>query len=244
MNNSYDDLLARAKRGKLTAQEISAVVGELQRPDSSKDRYTLLHILGRSGATAYRRLVEQFLECREEPMLARLALKILCDYWTGTAQYIPKILGFLRGLDGDEESDVRQIAISIVGEYLRNNPEPEFLRELIHIFGNEENEQTIREDAYIALARAMGRDWNQLPSSAKHFDLTSQTDPMILHEAKERLFEEESYLKKHDVQTEGAFLKGIKLPDDLEKILKGRKNAEEERPAIHAIVGDSRNMLT
>ena len=217
MNNSYDALLARAKRDELTAQEISAVVGELQRPDSSNDRYTLLHILGRSGATAYRRLVEQFLECRDEPMLARLALKILCDYWAGTAQYIPEILGFLRGFDWDEESDIRQIAISIAGEYLRANPEPEFLWELIHIFETEENEQTIREDAYIALARAMGRDWNQLPSSAKHFDLTSQTDPMVLHEAKERLFEEETHMQEVDDKSDGRGNIYSELADSLSK---------------------------
>lgn len=44
-----------------------------------------------------------------------------------------------------------------------------------------------------------------------------------------------AHLKKPGVQTEGAFLQGIDLPDELETILQDRQIAEVERPVIHTI---------
>lgn len=124
-------------------------------------------------------------------MLARLALQILCGYWGKTAQYLEEVLSFMQGVAWDDEEDVRQIAILEAGEYLRSNLEGRFLQELLRIFEDEAEEQSMREGAYFALARAMGREWVELPSAARHFDLATEIDPAVIQRAKERLSEEE-----------------------------------------------------
>jgi hypothetical protein len=189
---SCENLLERAKwakteQDKLSEEELAMVAEELQKPTPEADRFTLLDILGHAFAVPYRELVERFLECEEDPMLARLAPQILCGYWGNTDQYREEVLRFMRGVPWDEDEDVRQIAISEAGEYLRSNAEPRFLHELISIFESEDEERSMREGAYFALARAMGRDWKDLPSAASHFDLVTQTDPAVIQEARERL---------------------------------------------------------
>jgi hypothetical protein len=188
----YESLLERAKWGKfeqdrLSEEELAMVAEELRKPAPETDPFTLLDILGHAFAFQYRELVERFLECEDDPMLARLALQILCGYWGNTDQYLEEVLRFMRGRPWDQEEDVRQIAISEAGEYLRSNTEPRFLHELIYIFESEDEERSMREGAYFALARAVGRDWKDLPSAASHFDLVTQTDPAVIQEAKERL---------------------------------------------------------
>jgi hypothetical protein len=203
MTTDYEELVRRAKGGEISREEVDAVATELQKPDPSASRYTLLYIVGRSFTTSYRDLVEQFLEYRDDPMLARLALQILCHFWGDTAQYKRHVLRFLRRVDFDVENDCRSMAISVAGEYLRENPEPEFLGELIRIYeepdepesSDEDDYQAsvrrletelIRYDAYCALARAVGYDYRDIPSSLGSFD--SAEDPRsVLQKAKERL---------------------------------------------------------
>jgi hypothetical protein len=192
VTSKYENLLERAKsvepgKDKLSEDELGMVAEELRKPDPEADRFTLLDILGYAFALQYRDLVEQFLECEEDPWLARLALQILCGYWGQTDQYLEEVLKFMRGVPWDQEEDVRQMAISEVGEYLRSNNEPRFLHELILIFEDDDEERSIREGAYFALARAMGRDWKNLPSAASHFDLITQTDLAVIQEAREQL---------------------------------------------------------
>ena len=167
----YERLLERAKSGEFEQDRLSEE--ELA--------------LGHAFAFQYRELVERFLDCEDDPMLARLALQILCGYWGNTAQYLEEVLRFMRGVPWDQEEDVRQIAVSEAGEYLRSNTEPRFLRELISIFESEDEERSMHEGAYFALARAVGRDWKDLPSAASHFDLVTQIDPAVIQVAKERL---------------------------------------------------------
>jgi hypothetical protein len=47
---------------------------------NAEDRYDLLFVIGKANALGHRRLVESFLETPDDPMLARLALQILCDW--------------------------------------------------------------------------------------------------------------------------------------------------------------------
>lgn len=184
---SYDELLERAKQGHLSSHEVSEVAAELAGGAPATDRYTLLHILGRSGDTAYRPLVESFLICKADPMLSRLALQILCDYWGYSELYLERVREFVNGVSWDTEEDVRQIAIAIVGEYLRAHSEPALLRELLTIFENEGESQSMREAAYFALSRATGREWTQIPPASRPLDLATGTDESVLKEVNRRL---------------------------------------------------------
>jgi len=62
MNDAFEKFLDLAKQGRLTDEQANIVATELQKPNPRISRYTLLHILGRGGKTAYRDLVETFLE--------------------------------------------------------------------------------------------------------------------------------------------------------------------------------------
>jgi hypothetical protein len=117
-------------------------------------------------------------------MMSRLALQILGNFWDDAERYMTQIEQFLKGVSWDEDEHVRQMAISVAGEYLRSHLRPDLLLQLIHIFENPEEEQLTREGAYFALARAVGKDWNQLPSAARHLDLTTEIDLVVLDQAK------------------------------------------------------------
>jgi hypothetical protein len=90
----------------------------------------------------------------------------------------------------DQEEEVRQMAISVAGEDLRDQTHPELLRELLRLFGDEHQRQLRREDAYLALGRAMGRAWRELPSAARPFDLHDDIDPAVIAAARQRLLAE------------------------------------------------------
>lgn len=160
-----DKLLDKAKWDKLTPEEVQYVV---QRIENSKpndpDLYVLIYTLGRSGEIKYRKLVERFLYFPSDPMISLIALKTLCDYWSFTEDYLSELLNFVHGVEWDEENDVRNVAISTLGEHLRQHPDNKLLQLLIDIFENDQDEID-RETAYVALARAMGREYKEIFSS-------------------------------------------------------------------------------
>lgn len=183
LNEKYQWLLKQAKYGQLSVQEIAEVAAELQKERPETLRYSLLHILGKAGDTSYRSLVEQFLECREDPMLSKMALRTLCDYWHFTDEYRDTLLRFVRGVSWDDEQHVRRVAIQIAGEYLIDHSDTEMLRELLSIYEDSQEDKSMRDWTYQALSRAMGRDFRQIL-------ITNKRDPAVLIEAKNRLAQE------------------------------------------------------
>jgi hypothetical protein len=123
-------------------------------------------------------------------MLARLALQILCDFWGLTDDYIGRVVEFVHGVPWDTEDDVRLLAISIAGDYLRERSDNDILATLLRIYHDPDERQIIRETAYRAVARAMGSDWQDLPSAARHFDLANDVDASILGRAERRAHSE------------------------------------------------------
>ena len=160
---SIDELLEEAKWGKLTQEELEYVVNKIKdyKEDDAEDLYTLLYTLGRSGAIEYRKLVEKFLYYPNDPMVSSMALKTLCDYWSLDEEYLREIKAFARGVEWDFDGDVRTIAISTAGEYLRRNPEKELLEILFKILEDENENKIDQESVFQALARATGRNYNE-----------------------------------------------------------------------------------
>lgn len=185
--NDYTGLLHRAKQGLLSEEEVAMVAGELRKPNPPADPYTLLHVLGRAGDARYRQLVEGYLGYEDDPMLARLSLQILCDFWGDTSRYLEEVQRYLKRASWDREDDVRTMAISIAGEYLRSHTNDRMLRELLAIYENEGERPGTRRAAYLALARVMGSTWEQLPPATRAFDLVSDTDARVLQQAEQRL---------------------------------------------------------
>ncbi len=183
----YKGLLERARQGPLSRQEADTVTSELQRRAPQISRVTLLHILSQMHDLTYLKLVEQFLQSKEDPMLTRLALKILCSEWGLTQHYVDQVLAFMRPVPWDEAGYIRQIAISIAGEHLRRHRSAPLLQELVRIFAEAEPQELILEDTYFALARAVGHEWSEIPSAARPVDIATQADPAVIAMAKQRL---------------------------------------------------------
>jgi hypothetical protein len=189
---NYDDLLFRAKWESLSEDEIKSVADELQKNSPKTDPYKLLHILGRAGAVAYRKMVESYLgeeKSKEDPMMARLALQILCDFWGPTKNYLSDVKRFIKKVNWDIENNVRLIALSIAGEYLREFSDQELLQMLLSIFENQDEESIIRETAYDAIARAMGCDYNDLPPISEDMDWEKQINQDYIMKAKQKLIQ-------------------------------------------------------
>lgn len=184
---TYEQLQKRVESSVLSPQELAMVASELQKSKPETTHSILLHILGSAYATKYRSLIESFLLSSQDPTLARLALDILCDDWKLAAEYRGQILLFMRGVPWDKEEDVRLMALSKAGQYLRSHSAPELLHELLHVFVNQHERQLIREVAYCALARAIGRNWDQIPPASRHMNWDTEFDPKVIQEAKQRL---------------------------------------------------------
>jgi hypothetical protein len=171
-------LIGKATDGSLESTELSEVVTCLE--TNTCDPYDALLIIGRVGATQYRGLVEKYLNARDNPMLARLALMILCRYWKLAPEYRDSLEAFIRKMEWDEDDDVRLLAISITGSLLANQHDSRLLELLIDIFRDSSEAHLIREVAYCALAEACGKTPAELPKASCHFDLEHDVDPEVM----------------------------------------------------------------
>lgn len=196
---NLNDLLEAAKEGRISKIDIDEVAKKIKEIKKDQDRslYTLIHILGRAKAIEYQKLIEPFLIYPNNPNISKITLQSLCTYWNLTSQYLDELKMFIQGVEWDDLDDVRLIAISIAGEYLRMNTDKELLNLLLALFENQENnivraaENTllIQSCAYSAIARAMGRNYNQI-SSINDIEkkITNQTlDLSLVEQAKKLL---------------------------------------------------------
>ena len=183
MDPRYADLVRRAKRSELSREEIDAVAEELRHPLPHTDPYYLLAILGEAGGVWHRELVERFLEAGNNPWLARKALQVLCADWGDTDRYLDELAQFLAGAPWDTDDDVRLVAMTWAGEYLRDHREPRLLRELLRIFDDQGERELLRRTAYDSLARATGRPWSATSVSREQ----PPVDRMVIEEARQRL---------------------------------------------------------
>ena len=130
----------------------------------SPDRYADLYTIGKAEDRAFRPLVEEFLHSPHEPMLARLALQILVDWWGLAMDYRGQLLSFLRGVDWDlaDGGYVQLVAISSAGEIARDGDDHEVLRELLRLYDTGSSD-LVQGAAYAALARSFGKGWAEIP---------------------------------------------------------------------------------
>jgi hypothetical protein len=120
-------------------------------------------------------------------MLTRLALQILCDYWSLATNYTDKLKLFGMGTPCDPHDEVRLMALSCIGELCRTQSSDDLLALLIGVFDNQNERQLVRETAYRAIGRAMGKSWNELPRASRPFNLVVDIDVSVVTAAKERI---------------------------------------------------------
>jgi hypothetical protein len=181
-------LLDRLKAGQaVTKKEIDRVAEQLDSQAPRVDRYTLLHVVGRSGRIEYRPVVERFLNSPRDPMLARLALVILCDWWGLYSDYSQRVLDFVQSVDWDLDQEVRQVAISLLGEHIRKGGDPTPSRLLLKVAEDPVEWDVIRGNAVAALARALGREYQDMPPATRVEPVDSLWSTEVLAAAKQRL---------------------------------------------------------
>jgi hypothetical protein len=183
-----DLLLHRLKAGGSVAPgDLDAVRAELTAPSTRFSRYTLLHIVGRGCGPERSDLVETFLTRQVDPPLVGLALRILCDWWSLADRYVDRMAEIAAGMDWDEDDEARLVGISLLGEYLRGHEDRHLLDLLLHTANREADSDVVRGAAVAALARALGREYAEMPSAARIEPVNSPWSRMIREEARRRL---------------------------------------------------------
>lgn len=203
------NLLFRLNSGKkLKPAEIRAVVDllsadevtELGSSVSFDDVYSLLLVLSRAKLKEHRHLIEKYLSC-DDAFIASLALEILCVEWAETPEYLERLINFALGVPWDEENDLRNTAIKILGEHLYSTVGAAFketrtvggkavrpakrqvqvIAMLMSTLTDADQEPATRQAAYFSLCRAAGKDWEQIPSEFAQLDLSPES-PDLDHE--------------------------------------------------------------
>jgi hypothetical protein len=204
--NSAQKLLEKALwHGLLTKEEISEVAQRVKdvKPGNDEDLVALIKILGVSGATEHRKLVEQFLYYPTDTLVSQMALHTLCNYWCLAREYLNELKTFIRGVEWDDCDDIRLFAISDAGAYLRSSYDKELLQLLISVFEDlgksdafyetdTNHRELLQSAAYEAIARAIGKEWEEIQDSDeieyflqnKQFD---QIDSSVIQQARNML---------------------------------------------------------
>lgn len=184
----FREMLRKAKSGTLSARELGVAVEAISGGRTSQgDLYTALHVVGLAGSPAQAEAVRQYLRMPADPMLSRLALQVLGDYWGMSSELLPEIRSFLAGVDWDVDADVRDIAISITGRHLRKAGGPADLAKMLMNIANDENEfGLVREAALRALAAGLGDSLVETSSPAVRVRIGSAQAVDVLTRARKR----------------------------------------------------------
>ncbi|MEJ7567738.1 MAG: hypothetical protein WKF41_05675 [Gaiellaceae bacterium] len=177
----YEELLNAPSVSEVDLDFTARALGEP--PGPFTPRSTMLHLLGRGNPERYLSVVKRFLEYRQDPWLARVALEVITIDWKMTNDFLPTLYEFARGVPWDEDGDVQTVALSAAGEYLRGNSDPILLGILIHVF--ESTDELTSAEAYSGLARALGRSWPSTTALGWTYDRDG--DPDVVIHARDRL---------------------------------------------------------
>jgi hypothetical protein len=154
---------------------------------SVDDRYSYLVVLRKANAKRHRSVLEVHLDTHD-PLTAALVLETLTLHWGLTDEYLERVLDFALGVSWDEDQDVQQSAIKILGEYLfetlpkecLENPSSSSLESsqlrvlalLLSLFQDTEGEHWVRQTAYFSIARAAKFSWEELPAECAQLDFS------------------------------------------------------------------------
>lgn len=171
-----EKLLNEINKGKGISEEVLQEVvallsSESQKNLSADDIYSYVSILGVAEAKNHKHLLEKFIDYKD-PLTVVKVLQILCSDWGFCAEYIERVVSFALGVAWDEEDDIRQASIAILGEFLFGiDPEDKLQIEqrahvielLFSVFEDKTLDVLLRISAYRALCRAAKLSWEDIP---------------------------------------------------------------------------------
>ena len=193
-----DELLSKlAKDEKLSGEEIAKVIETLEnwglglRDVSLDDLFNYIVVFRKADLRDHHSVLAKFLNVKDA-LTVSLVLEVLCLDWEMSAEYLGHVVSIAVGLAWDLEGDAREQALKILGEYLRSHKMPEIynkeltlrkneleiLNLLFSILDDQTNDVFLRKSAYLAIARGVGVEWEDLPGECVLLDFDS-FDPRV-----------------------------------------------------------------
>lgn len=168
---------------KLILMIEEAVHGKSGRQASVDDVYGYVLVLGKAKSTKAIRAFNLLIDNWRDSLTVSRVIEILCLEWDKFEDYLERVISFAVGVSWDEDEDVKQSAIRILGEYLANNiccdeehtealstrsslsgDQREVVLFLLRTFYDTSHESWTRQTAYTALLRASGVAEQDLPN--------------------------------------------------------------------------------
>ncbi len=207
-----EKLLLRISQGEeLSSEEVAEItevfrsleIEDIGRSRSVDEVYSFLVVVGRARLIELQHLIEKSLDVRDALTVA-LVLETLCLEWEKTGEYLERVINFALGVAWDEDQDVQQVAIKILGEYLQqflpailsqdvkslSASQHRVLDLLMSIFEDESLESWTRQSAYYSLCRSYGKDWEVIPSECVQLEFSHDSKDVewgMIDELKELL---------------------------------------------------------
>lgn len=167
---NVEDLLTKATKGHISKSEFEEVSQVLS--EGKGDSYGFLLIIGRACDLRYQMIVERYLDSPDDPMLARLSLQILCQYWGLGCEYVTEIKEFINGVEWDEEDEVKDMALSCCASVFKKQEEANLVKSVYDVFIDQNEDSISRITAYGSLAVLAGLDIAKLAQPLEFaFDL-------------------------------------------------------------------------
>lgn len=149
-------LVERAKVGNLSTAEVDHVAQQLKVEAPGESTYDLLYVLSRTRATRYESTVASFSITQKIRWLLGSRCKHCVPSGGQTSRYLSEVRRFVVGVDWDDCGDVRQVALSAAGEFLRDNRDCGLLQAVYNACSEANVGGVDERTALEALARALG----------------------------------------------------------------------------------------
>jgi len=179
-----EELLSKVSKGQGLSpeqeQEVLEVLSnwyvEKPRENNINELYAYLILFKKSNLEQHHKLVATFLR-EKDALIVSLVIEILCLEWSYTEEYLPHIISIALGLSWDLDSDAREQAMKVLGEYQnkQSKKDSKILELLFNALEDKENDLFLRKTAYNAISRAMEVEWENLPADCKLIDFDSET---------------------------------------------------------------------
>ena len=179
-----EELLSKVSKGQeLSPEQIQDVVDVLSnwyeekpRENNINELYAYLILIKKSKLKQHHKLVATFLR-EKDALIVSLVIEILCLEWSYTEEYLPHIISIALGLSWDLDSDAREQAMKVLGEYQnqQSKKDSKILELLFNALEDKDNDMFLRKTAYNSISRAMEIEWESLPADCKLIDFDSKS---------------------------------------------------------------------
>lgn len=161
------------------AEELAGAVQSEDPDEWDFDRvYELVLVVGKGKIGEATASLERLLDA-QEPMTMCLVLTILCEDWGRIADYLERVMTFAVGTVWDEELDVQERAIELLGQYVHNRISQEkglaseAVRRVIELLWQQlasaDENWIVRRAAYQAMLAALGRGKESISGTKDEF---------------------------------------------------------------------------